>query len=324
MSGFRHFSCSEHTGHRFGFNGHELDSEVKTNGNHTAFGGNGYDPRLGRRWNIDPLGYKYRYLSPYTFAGNSPVIFKDTEGDDFYANSKKARRQVMKILNLTFGKGEHGFEFNEAGKLVHSGDGYVGTWDQQLVYDHFKEKIVEKQDVNVVFEGFGKRDFTDLYGIQRPLLENPTGGFSNIVNGVGGLAYTSQKVIGGRWHAKIAIGPRIRNVIYSEEGVLSNRATAFWHEVGHPLAQTLIGFDESLSGKTREARLSVGFENKVRDIFGMERRSGDGHGVGYRNDITGEDDNVPGTEGSDPSFDIHDRRPTLPEEPGGGEGADHG
>jgi hypothetical protein len=42
-------------GYRFGFGGHEKIDELKGSGNHLAFGDYGYDARLGRRWNIDPV-----------------------------------------------------------------------------------------------------------------------------------------------------------------------------------------------------------------------------------------------------------------------------
>ena len=66
-------------GYRYGFNGQEMSNEIK--------GGEGnsytaefweYDPRLGRRWNPDPV-YKH---SPYeAFAGN-PILFSDPLGLD--------------------------------------------------------------------------------------------------------------------------------------------------------------------------------------------------------------------------------------------------
>jgi hypothetical protein len=50
--------------YRYGFNGHENDNEINGTGNHLSFGDYGYDPRLGRRWNIDPLASKYPGFSP--------------------------------------------------------------------------------------------------------------------------------------------------------------------------------------------------------------------------------------------------------------------
>lgn len=45
--------------HRYGFNGHEKDDEIKGSGNHLSFGDYGYDPRTGRRWNVEPKIGKY-------------------------------------------------------------------------------------------------------------------------------------------------------------------------------------------------------------------------------------------------------------------------
>lgn len=72
---------SDGAGYRFGFNGFEKDDEVKGSGNHISYGDNGYDPRLGRRWNIDPFANKFPFQSPYTHANNSPIAGADVNGD---------------------------------------------------------------------------------------------------------------------------------------------------------------------------------------------------------------------------------------------------
>ena len=78
----RGFSSSKY---RYGFNGQEKSDEIKGEGNsYTALFWE-YDPRTGRRWNLDP-----RFsvsISPYnTFSGN-PVFFKDTKGDTVIGNN---------------------------------------------------------------------------------------------------------------------------------------------------------------------------------------------------------------------------------------------
>ena len=71
------------TGYRYGFNGMELDNEVKNgNGNHLDFGARCYDSRLGRFLSIDPLDSKHANDSPYMFAGNSPIIMIDANGEE--------------------------------------------------------------------------------------------------------------------------------------------------------------------------------------------------------------------------------------------------
>jgi hypothetical protein len=69
------------TKYRFGFGGHEKDDEVKGSGNHLAFGDYGYDPRLGRRWNIDPMAHEMPGISPYTAFFNNPIIIQDPNGE---------------------------------------------------------------------------------------------------------------------------------------------------------------------------------------------------------------------------------------------------
>ena len=71
---------SEH--YRFGFNGQEKDNEVSGEGNHIDFGDRGYDPRRGQWWSIDDKYTKYPMMSPYNFALNNPIIFRDPDGKD--------------------------------------------------------------------------------------------------------------------------------------------------------------------------------------------------------------------------------------------------
>ncbi|HVG17077.1 MAG TPA: RHS repeat-associated core domain-containing protein [Chitinophagaceae bacterium] len=68
--------------YRYGFNGREMDSEVKGQGNSLDFGDRSiYDPRLGRFVSVDP---NYRNLpdySPYQYARNSPIMLKENGRD---------------------------------------------------------------------------------------------------------------------------------------------------------------------------------------------------------------------------------------------------
>ena len=66
--------------YRYGFNGYEKDDEVKGNGNHLSFADFGYDPRLARRWNMDPLWKSFPYQSPYVYALNNPIKWMDVDG----------------------------------------------------------------------------------------------------------------------------------------------------------------------------------------------------------------------------------------------------
>lgn len=66
--------------YRFGFNGQEKDNEVYGEGNSYTAEFWQYDPRLGRRWNVDPLTHRYVWISPYATYTNNPIIQIDVLG----------------------------------------------------------------------------------------------------------------------------------------------------------------------------------------------------------------------------------------------------
>ncbi len=68
--------------YRYGFNGQEADNEISGSKNSYSAQYWQYDPRLGRRWNVDPI-VKFD-LSSYCAFGNNPIIFVDPAGDDHY------------------------------------------------------------------------------------------------------------------------------------------------------------------------------------------------------------------------------------------------
>ena len=65
--------------YKYGFGGHEKDDEIKGSGNHLSFGDYGYDPRLGRRWQIDPV--EIVGLSGYAVYRNNPNFWVDPDGE---------------------------------------------------------------------------------------------------------------------------------------------------------------------------------------------------------------------------------------------------
>jgi RHS repeat-associated protein len=78
--------------YRYGFNGQEVDNEVKGNGNSLSFRFRNYDPRLGRMISIDPLTSSYPYWTPYAFAANMPIWAGDTEGLQPKFDNRQDRR----------------------------------------------------------------------------------------------------------------------------------------------------------------------------------------------------------------------------------------
>ena len=66
--------------YRYGFQGQEKDDELKGEGNSYSAEFWQYDPRLGRRWNIDPVDKPW--MSPYHAFSNKPITNMDPNGAD--------------------------------------------------------------------------------------------------------------------------------------------------------------------------------------------------------------------------------------------------
>lgn len=70
--------------YRYGFNGQEMSNEIKGTGNSYTAEFWEYDPRVGTRWNTDPVVRPN--ISPYVTLGSNPIMFVDRNGDDWFVN----------------------------------------------------------------------------------------------------------------------------------------------------------------------------------------------------------------------------------------------
>ncbi len=68
--------------YRYGFQGQEVDNEIKGEGNSVNFTFRMHDPRIGRFFTVDPLTSDYPFYSPYAFAGNKVISHKELEGGE--------------------------------------------------------------------------------------------------------------------------------------------------------------------------------------------------------------------------------------------------
>jgi len=102
--------------YRYGFQGQEMDDEVKGEGNSVNFKYRMHDPRVGRFFAIDPLIAKYPHYTPYSFSGNKPIQYIELEGleeakwsttlyDPVLRNSTKEERKIFRQAQ------EDAFEF---------------------------------------------------------------------------------------------------------------------------------------------------------------------------------------------------------------------
>jgi RHS repeat-associated protein len=87
-------------GYRYGFNGMEKDDEVKGGGNSYDFGARMYDARVGRFLSRDNFEKKYPFLSSYSFSNNSPIFYKDFDGND-WGQTTKINKDGSKTIILT-------------------------------------------------------------------------------------------------------------------------------------------------------------------------------------------------------------------------------
>jgi RHS repeat-associated protein len=86
--------------YRYGMNGQEMVNEIAGFGNHYTAEHWEYDPRLGRRWNIDPVVYPWQ--SGYAVFNNNPVYFKDPLGAEGEEGNKEVQKHtIAKGENLT-------------------------------------------------------------------------------------------------------------------------------------------------------------------------------------------------------------------------------
>jgi RHS repeat-associated protein len=70
--------------YRFGFQGQEMDDELKGEGNSYDFTFRMHDPRIGRFLSLDPLSLQYPHNSPYAFAENRVIDGVELEGLEYY------------------------------------------------------------------------------------------------------------------------------------------------------------------------------------------------------------------------------------------------
>lgn len=79
----------------YGFGGQEKDDEIAGSGNSYTAEYWQYDPRLGRRWNVDPMSGKYAWQSPYATFNNNPIYFNDPKGLEGEEGNKEVQKHTI-------------------------------------------------------------------------------------------------------------------------------------------------------------------------------------------------------------------------------------
>ncbi|WP_347067844.1 RHS repeat-associated core domain-containing protein [Flavobacterium sp. WV_118_3] len=148
--------------YRYGFQGQEMDNEIKGEGNSLNYTFRMHDPRVGRFFAVDPLSKDYPFYSPYQFSGNSPLIGVDMEGLELQvSNTTFTMKQNTGTAVLTAEA-----DFNLKIKVLNlTGKNLIGT---QQVFDFAKTRAS-----NVYSDKTGTGNFEIIFGDKGQLLKRP-------------------------------------------------------------------------------------------------------------------------------------------------------
>jgi RHS repeat-associated protein len=134
--------------HRYGFNGMEMDDEVKNqHGTSYDFGARMLDSRVGRWLTIDPLAQKYASLNPNNFVGNMPIIAVDPDGKDIIIAYQWTYKGKPKMRQLKYSEGKL---YDLDGKVWN--DGGIGRTFFDAVRTDLNKLKSDHADVKMVVE----------------------------------------------------------------------------------------------------------------------------------------------------------------------------
>ncbi|KAB2859612.1 MAG: hypothetical protein F9K09_01455 [Flavobacteriales bacterium] len=163
----RSFSSNSY---RYGAFGFEKDDEVKGSGNHYSFSDYGYDPRLIKRWQIDPQTKAYPWQSPYSAFNNNPIFYVDPTGESGVAyktdKTNKDGKPILRVVSNIYIYGEgasqgaaDAIQAEVSSQYNNGGQFFTTTVDgtEYEVQFEFTTKIIDGKDVDskLVEGGYG-------------------------------------------------------------------------------------------------------------------------------------------------------------------------
>ncbi|NCT16960.1 MAG: hypothetical protein COZ75_03545 [Flavobacteriaceae bacterium CG_4_8_14_3_um_filter_34_10] len=146
--------------YRYGFQGQEMDDEIKGEGNSVNYKYRMHDPRVGRFFAEDPLFRQYPWNSPYSFSENAVIAFVELEGlEKYYAADGKFIGQVgadtkIRVLNNVITATN---AITDPQKQINKAN--EGNWiaDDHLYY--FSESIMDVSE-NIQENVYGTRNYS--------------------------------------------------------------------------------------------------------------------------------------------------------------------
>jgi RHS repeat-associated protein len=151
--------------YRYGFNGQEKSDEIKGEGNSYTAEFWEYDPRIGRRWNVDPVSKEWE--SPYATFSNNPIVNIDPNGDTDSTyktpgggsiTTETSTAQTFDGSVIPVGKGKNQRNAQPAKGTLRS---FVATDEG---FEGGSARYVATFDANGKFSGYGwDKDLTSTY-----------------------------------------------------------------------------------------------------------------------------------------------------------------
>jgi RHS repeat-associated protein len=113
----RHANTSDY---RYGFQGQEMDDEIKGEGNSLNYTFRMHDPRVGRFFAVDPLAFKYPHNSTYAFSENRVLDGFELEGGEWiFYEVREFNEQTGQCIIQKTGEIDYGnWAFNAYYKLT--------------------------------------------------------------------------------------------------------------------------------------------------------------------------------------------------------------
>ena len=161
--------------YRYGFQGQEMDNEVKGDGNSVNYKYRMHDPRVGRFFAVDPLAYKYPWNSSYAFSENRLIDgvelegleFEDVDPEEFEEIYKKAKPYIE--LSKDYMEWEKNYkEFMDKLKNIPIPEEYqwgpnepMGTTELEKEFKDYLKENGWQENLEPNFDKEGREEYND-------------------------------------------------------------------------------------------------------------------------------------------------------------------
>lgn len=144
--------------YRYGFQGQEMDDEVKGKGNSVNYAFRMHDPRIGRFFAIDPLADKYPHNSPYAFSENKVIHMVELEGLESEVTEVTVRQSLEYEAD-----GDDGEIVTQ--RTTKTYKVFATDWKDKKKYHHYSIRITNITSIKIDKEGNKSDRQSYCYGV---------------------------------------------------------------------------------------------------------------------------------------------------------------